>query len=126
VIHAPSDSPSRVEDDKLKQTGGDASPSERAFGLDGSQHSQPIDITCIIFREVLRGRGGQSGELAGFIMPDRDAVIVDGVLAAGWPESVPGTTVDRQCGSSQQSIHFAAAGLIFGSYSRFYLLPAES
>jgi acetyl-CoA acyltransferase len=39
-----------------------------------------------------------------------------GVLAAGWPESVPGTTVDRQCGSSQQSIHFAAAGLISGQY----------
>src|SRR5256885_4478008 len=33
------------------------------------------------------------------------------VLAAGWPESIPGTTVDRQCGSSQQSVHFAAAGL---------------
>ena len=32
------------------------------------------------------------------------------VLAAGWPESVPGTTVDRQCGSSQQAVHFAAAG----------------
>jgi len=31
------------------------------------------------------------------------------VLAAGWPEAVPGTTIDRQCGSSQQSIHFAAA-----------------
>ena len=29
------------------------------------------------------------------------------VLAAGWPESVPGTTVDRQCGSSQQAAHFA-------------------
>lgn len=39
-----------------------------------------------------------------------------GVLAAGWPESVPATTVDRQCGSSQQSIHFAAAGLIAGHY----------
>src|SRR5216683_2324301 len=38
------------------------------------------------------------------------------VLAAGWPESVPGTTVDRQCGSSQQSVHFAAAGLIAGQY----------
>src|SRR6478735_3200865 len=38
------------------------------------------------------------------------------VLAAGWPESVPGTTVDRQCGSSQQSIHFAAAGLLSGQY----------
>src|SRR5271154_101623 len=34
------------------------------------------------------------------------------VLAAGWPESVPGTTVDRQCGSSQQAVHFAAAGLV--------------
>ncbi len=38
------------------------------------------------------------------------------VLAAGWPESVPGTTVDRQCGSSQQAIHFAAAGVISGQY----------
>ncbi len=38
------------------------------------------------------------------------------VLAAGWPLSVPGTAVDRQCGSSQQSVHFAAAGLISGQY----------
>ena len=38
------------------------------------------------------------------------------VLSAGWPLSVPGTTVDRQCGSSQQSVHFAAAGLIAGQY----------
>jgi acetyl-CoA acyltransferase len=38
------------------------------------------------------------------------------VLSAGWPESVPGTTVDRQCGSSQQAVHFAAAGLVAGQY----------
>ena len=38
------------------------------------------------------------------------------VLAAGWPETVTGVTVDRQCGSSQQSVHFAAAGLIAGHY----------
>jgi acetyl-CoA acyltransferase len=38
------------------------------------------------------------------------------VLAAGWPQSVPGVTVDRQCGSSQQSVHFAAAGLVSGQY----------
>jgi len=38
------------------------------------------------------------------------------LLTAGWPESVPGVTVDRQCGSSQQSIHFAAAGVIAGHY----------
>ncbi|HVX18766.1 MAG TPA: thiolase family protein [Acidimicrobiales bacterium] len=38
------------------------------------------------------------------------------VLAAGWPESVPSTTVDRQCGSSQQAAHFAAQGVIAGAY----------
>ena len=38
------------------------------------------------------------------------------VLAAGWPESVPGTTVDRQCGSSQQAAHFAAQGIMAGAY----------
>ena len=39
-----------------------------------------------------------------------------GVLAAGWPETVTGVTLDRQCGSSQQSVHFAAAGLVAGHY----------
>ena len=38
------------------------------------------------------------------------------VLAAGWPESVPSTTIDRQCGSSQQSMHFASQGVIAGAY----------
>ena len=37
-------------------------------------------------------------------------------LAAGFPETVPGTTIDRQCGSSQQAIHFAAQGVISGAY----------
>lgn len=38
------------------------------------------------------------------------------VLTAGWPESVPSTTIDRQCGSSQQAIHFAAQGVMAGAY----------
>ena len=38
------------------------------------------------------------------------------VLAAGFPESVPATTIDRQCGSSQQSLHFAAQGVMAGQY----------
>jgi len=38
------------------------------------------------------------------------------VLAAGWPESVPSTTIDRQCGSSQQALHFAAQGVMAGAY----------
>ena len=40
----------------------------------------------------------------------------NGVLAAGWPETVPGTTIDRQCGSSQQAAHFAAQGVMAGAY----------
>lgn len=38
------------------------------------------------------------------------------VLAPGLPESVPATTIDRQCGSSQQSVHFAAQGVMAGAY----------
>ena len=38
------------------------------------------------------------------------------ILAAGWPEEVPGTTIDRQCGSSQQAMHFAAQGVMAGAY----------
>ncbi|WP_099023957.1 thiolase family protein [Mycolicibacterium palauense] len=38
------------------------------------------------------------------------------LLTADWPETVPGVTVDRQCGSSQQSVNFAAAGVIAGHY----------
>jgi acetyl-CoA acetyltransferase family protein len=38
------------------------------------------------------------------------------LLAAGFPDTVPGTTVDRQCGSSQQAAHFAAQGVISGAY----------
>jgi acetyl-CoA acyltransferase len=38
------------------------------------------------------------------------------ILSAGWPESIPGVTVDRQCGSSQQAVHFAIAGVIAGHY----------
>src|SRR3954453_18133493 len=44
------------------------------------------------------------------------AIAPPALLSAGWPEHVPGTTVDRQCGSSQQAVHFAAAGVISGQY----------
>ena len=38
------------------------------------------------------------------------------VLAAGWPEEVPSTTIDRQCGSSQQAAHFAAQAVLSGAH----------
>jgi len=48
------------------------------------------------------------------------------VLGAGWPESVPGVTIDRQCGSSQQSVHFAAQGVIAGAYDVAIAAGVES
>jgi acetyl-CoA acyltransferase len=62
-----------------------------------------------VIDDVIWGCVSQVGEQSANI--GRNAV-----LAAGWPESVPGTTVDRQCGSSQQAVHFAAAGVISGQY----------
>jgi acetyl-CoA C-acetyltransferase len=59
--------------------------------------------------DVIWGCVSQAGEQA--IDIARTAL-----LTAGWPETVPGVTVDRQCGSSQQSIHFAAAGVVAGHY----------
>jgi acetyl-CoA acyltransferase len=48
------------------------------------------------------------------------------VLAAGWPESVPATTIDRQCGSSQQALHFAAQGVMSGAYDVVVAAGVES
>jgi acetyl-CoA acyltransferase len=48
------------------------------------------------------------------------------VLGAGWPESVPGLTIDRQCGSSQQSAHFAAQGVMAGVYDVVVAAGVES
>ena len=59
--------------------------------------------------DVIWGCVSQTGEQTANVA--RNAV-----LGAGWPESVPGVTVDRQCGSSQQAVHFAAAGVISGQY----------
>jgi acetyl-CoA acyltransferase len=67
------------------------------------------DIDPAIVDDVIWGCVSQFGEQTFDIA--RNAV-----LAAGWPLSVPGVTVDRQCGSSQQSVHFAAAGLVSGQY----------
>jgi len=48
------------------------------------------------------------------------------VLGAGWPETVPGVTIDRQCGSSQQAAHFAAQGVMAGVYDIAVAAGVES
>lgn len=48
------------------------------------------------------------------------------LLSAGFPETVPATTVDRQCGSSQQAVHFAAQGVMSGAYDLVVACGVES
>ena len=67
------------------------------------------DIDPALIEDVIMGCVMQVGEQG--INVARSAA-----LAAGLPESVVGTTVDRQCGSSQQAAHFAAQGVIAGAY----------
>ena len=66
-------------------------------------------IDLAVVDDVVSGAVGQIGEQSGNTA--RWAV-----LAAGFPESVPAVTVDRQCGSSQQALHFAAQGVMAGAY----------
>lgn len=69
--------------------------------------------------DVIAGAVTQAGDQAVNIA--RNAL-----LGAGFPESVPGTTVDRQCGSSQQAISFAAQGVLAGSYDAVIAAGVES
>ena len=67
------------------------------------------DLDPALVDDVIMGCVMQVGEQA--LNIGRNAV-----LAAGYPESVPATTIDRQCGSSQQALHFAAQGVMAGAY----------
>ncbi|MEU8080536.1 acetyl-CoA C-acyltransferase [Catellatospora citrea] len=90
----------------------------RNGGLSGVH---PVDLAGQILQDL--------GDRTGFDPADVEDVILgcvsqtgeqswnigrNAVLAAGWPETVPGTTLDRQCGSSQQAVHFAAATVLSG------------
>ncbi len=81
--------------------------------------AQRAGIDPEIIDDVIRGCLLQAGAQALDIA--RTAV-----LAAGWPETIPGVTVDRQCGSSQQSVHFAAAGVVAGHYDAVIAGGVES
>lgn len=69
--------------------------------------------------DVIAGCVSQAGE-------QTNNIARNAVLSAGWPESVPGTTVDRQCGSSQQAMHFAAQGVMAGAYDVVVACGVES
>ena len=83
----------------------------------------PVDLAAGVLRSVLERNGLESTQiddvLLGCVSQVGDQamnVARQAVLAAGFDESVPATTIDRQCGSSQQAAHFAAQGVIAGAY----------
>ncbi|MET0783249.1 MAG: acetyl-CoA C-acyltransferase [Leifsonia flava] len=96
-------------------------------------HVHPVDLLAGVLRElvdrsaldpvliddVIGGCVSQVGEQS-------YNVVRNAVLSAGFPVSVPGTTVDRQCGSSQQAASFAAQGVIAGAYDIVIACGVES
>ena len=78
-----------------------------------------VDGDPALVEDVIMGCVGQAGEQGNNIA--RGAV-----LAAGFPESVPATSVDRQCGSSQQALHFAAQGVLSGTQDIVIAAGVES
>ena len=77
------------------------------------------DVDPALVEDVLMGCVMQVGDQAGNV--GRNAA-----LAAGFPESVVGTSIDRQCGSSQQAAHFAAQGVMAGAYDVVIAAGVES
>ncbi|AHH22262.1 3-ketoacyl-CoA thiolase [Nocardia nova SH22a] len=90
----------------------------------GALHDlHPVDLFAHSLREVVRRSGIDPAlidDVIGGVVTQVGEQSVNitrrAALAAGYPESVPATTVDRQCGSSQQAIHFAAQGVLAGAY----------
>jgi acetyl-CoA acyltransferase len=83
----------------------------------------PVDLLADVLKEAVGRAGVDPGEIEDNITGCVSQVGEQSLnvgrnawLAAGFPETIPATTVDRQCGSSQQSIHFAAQGVMAGAY----------
>ena len=85
--------------------------------------THPVDLLAHVLQAVVERSGVDPGliedNITGCVSQVGEQSINigrNGWLAAGFPEEIPSTTVDRQCGSSQQAAHFAAQGVIAGAY----------
>jgi acetyl-CoA acyltransferase len=93
----------------------------------------PADLLAHTLRAVIERTGVNAGDvddvIGGCVSQVGEQtfnVTRSAALAAGFPETVPATTVDRQCGSSQQAIHFAAHGVVAGAYDTVIACGVES
>jgi acetyl-CoA acyltransferase len=82
----------------------------------------PVDLAATVL-DALRQRTGFDPAVVDDVVmgcvtqvgPQSTNIARNAVLAAGWPAEIPGTTIDRQCGSSQQAVHFAAQAVMSGA-----------
>ncbi|MFI1577378.1 thiolase family protein [Embleya sp. NPDC020630] len=95
--------------------------------------THPVDLLAHTLRALVERNGLDPAlvedVIAGCVTQGGDQslnIARNAVLAAGFPEGVPATTVDRQCGSSQQAAHFAAQGVIAGAYDIVIAAGVES
>ncbi|MET7399937.1 thiolase family protein [Dactylosporangium sp. NPDC005572] len=95
--------------------------------------THPADLLATVVRALVERNGLTGAEIddviAGCVGQAGDQALNiarTATLAAGLPEEVPATTVDRQCGSSQQAVHFAAQGVVAGAYDVVIACGVES
>jgi acetyl-CoA acetyltransferase family protein len=96
-------------------------PTGRRNGVYKDLH--PVDLASLPLEAIVERNGLDPSRIddviLGCVMQTGEQglnIARNAALAAGFPEEVPGTTVDRQCGSGQQAAHFAAQGVIAGAY----------
>src|SRR5919106_1920065 len=103
--------------DAIRTASGKGKPGGRLSGI------HPTDLLARVLRSLAERNDLDPGMvddvIAGCVSQSAEQtynIARNAVLGAGFPETVPATTIDRQCGSSQQAIHFAAQGVIAGAY----------
>jgi acetyl-CoA acyltransferase len=113
--------------DSIRTAAGKGKPGGRLSGI------HPVDLLSRVLRSLVERNDLNPGMvddvIAGCVSQSAEQtynIARNAVLGAGFPDSVPATTIDRQCGSSQQAAHFAAQGVIAGVYDVVIACGVES
>jgi acetyl-CoA acyltransferase len=113
--------------DAIRTASGKGKPGGRLSGI------HPVDLLSRVLRSLVERNDLDPGMvddvIAGCVSQAAEQtynIARNAVLGAGFPDTVPATTIDRQCGSSQQAAHFAAQGVIAGGYDVVIACGVES
>jgi acetyl-CoA C-acetyltransferase len=99
----------------------------------GLAQVHPVDLAAHVLTELIARTGADPAAVDDVIMgcvsqigPQSIDIARNAWLSAGLPDNVPGVTIDRQCGSSQQAVHFAAQGILSGMQDLVVAAGVES